>query len=204
MELDNFFKHVMPVADYFDQSDMLVAVIYHNLISFPYNKSNDFFSHLFLSQVNGERSPTEVYKDFRNAILDILGAQDNHEALLNGVAGMGRGIDDIPGSIVSVETAPSQRKALQNAKQMQTPNKSDILEVNPIMGQNVTMVNRTNTPNTHQHQQPQQPNHATTTTTSTKTTDYPLVIWVIGGPGSNKATLCLKAVGFNPGWGHIR
>lgn len=26
MELENFFKHVMPVADYFDQSDMLVAV----------------------------------------------------------------------------------------------------------------------------------------------------------------------------------
>jgi hypothetical protein len=26
MELDNFFKSVMPVADYFDQSDMLVAV----------------------------------------------------------------------------------------------------------------------------------------------------------------------------------
>lgn len=26
MELDNFFKSVMPVADYFDQSDMLIAV----------------------------------------------------------------------------------------------------------------------------------------------------------------------------------
>lgn len=26
MELDNFFKNVMPVADYFDQSDMLIAV----------------------------------------------------------------------------------------------------------------------------------------------------------------------------------
>lgn len=26
MELDNFFKNVMPVADYFDQSDMLMAV----------------------------------------------------------------------------------------------------------------------------------------------------------------------------------
>jgi hypothetical protein len=27
MELDNFFKSVMPVADYFDQSDNLIAVI---------------------------------------------------------------------------------------------------------------------------------------------------------------------------------
>lgn len=26
MELENFFKNVMPVADYFDQSDMLMAV----------------------------------------------------------------------------------------------------------------------------------------------------------------------------------
>lgn len=31
MELDNFFKSVMPVADYFDQSDMLVAVSDLNL-----------------------------------------------------------------------------------------------------------------------------------------------------------------------------
>lgn len=26
MELNNFFKNVMPVADYYDQSDMLIAV----------------------------------------------------------------------------------------------------------------------------------------------------------------------------------
>lgn len=26
MELENFFRNVMPVADYFDQSDMLIAV----------------------------------------------------------------------------------------------------------------------------------------------------------------------------------
>lgn len=26
MELENFFKNVMPVADYYDQSDMLIAV----------------------------------------------------------------------------------------------------------------------------------------------------------------------------------
>lgn len=27
MELENFFTNVMPVADYYDQSDMLIAVI---------------------------------------------------------------------------------------------------------------------------------------------------------------------------------
>jgi hypothetical protein len=57
MELENFFKSVMPVADYFDQSDMLVAVsflilmhilthpgfvmrkIYINLIKFTFHSS---------------------------------------------------------------------------------------------------------------------------------------------------------------------
>jgi hypothetical protein len=49
-----------------------------------------------------------VYKDFRASVLDILQAQENQEAVLNGVAGIGHGMDDIPGSIVSVETAPKQ------------------------------------------------------------------------------------------------
>lgn len=33
--------------------------------------------------------------------------------------------------------------------------------------------------------------------------NIPKIIFVIGGPGSNKATLCLKAVGMNPGWSHL-
>lgn len=110
---------------------------------------------------------------------------------------MGRGVDDIPGSIVSVETAPSQRKALQNANKIQSPNHSDVLEVNPVMGQNVTTTTTTRTSSTPSTRQ-MESNHLL------KPHEYPPVIWVIGGPGSNKATLCLKAVGFNPGWGHIR
>lgn len=81
MELDNFYKNVIPVSEYFDQSGLL-------------------------SVVNGERNPAEVYKDFRSAIFEILGMQDNQNALLNGVVGMGRGANEIPGTIVSVETAP--------------------------------------------------------------------------------------------------
>jgi hypothetical protein len=61
-----------------------------------------------LLQINGERAPSEVYKDFRASVLDILQAQENQEAVLNGVAGIGNGMDEIPGSIVSVETAPKQ------------------------------------------------------------------------------------------------
>lgn len=81
MELENFYKNVIPVSEYFDQSGLL-------------------------SVVNGERNPAEVYKDFRSAIFEILGSQDNQNALLNGVVGMGKGMNEIPGTIVSVETAP--------------------------------------------------------------------------------------------------
>lgn len=37
MELEHFFTNVMPVADYYDQSDMLIAVIIHNFIIFAKN-----------------------------------------------------------------------------------------------------------------------------------------------------------------------
>ncbi|XP_076243047.1 adenylate kinase isoenzyme 5 isoform X1 [Calliopsis andreniformis] len=48
MELYNFYRNVMPVAEYFDQSGMLL-------------------------EVNGERNPNEVYIDFREAVFKILG-----------------------------------------------------------------------------------------------------------------------------------
>ncbi|XP_043527471.1 adenylate kinase isoenzyme 5 [Frieseomelitta varia] len=48
MELYNFYRNVMPVAEYFDQSGMLI-------------------------EVNGERNPSEVYVDFREAVYKILG-----------------------------------------------------------------------------------------------------------------------------------
>lgn len=67
--------------------------------------------------MNGERAPSEVYKDFRGAVLDILGAQENQEALLNGVVGMGHGVDDIPGSIVSVSNV-SRTKTYVSCSQM--------------------------------------------------------------------------------------
>lgn len=35
MELENFFKNVMPVADYFDQSDLLLAVSSNQLSTIP-------------------------------------------------------------------------------------------------------------------------------------------------------------------------
>lgn len=51
-----------------------------------------------LSQVNGERTPEEVYKDFRAAVLQILGSTDDQT---NGISG-------IPGEIVGVEPVPER------------------------------------------------------------------------------------------------
>ncbi|XP_053675840.1 uncharacterized protein LOC128726079 [Anopheles nili] len=200
MELDNFFKHVMPVADYFDQSDMLIAI-------------------------NGERSPSEVYKDFRTAILDILGAQENQEALLNGVAGMGRGVDDIPGSIVSVDTAPSQTKVIA-APAHQVELNHTRTPPPPANGvRPMVAADQMARPTSHgllQRQQSRSSLHQTARHNETSETATvggyrevsaerlrhrgaapPPIIWVIGGPGSNKATLCMKAVGLNAGWGHF-
>ncbi|KAG5882983.1 hypothetical protein JTB14_004323 [Gonioctena quinquepunctata] len=59
MELNNFYKNVIPVAEYFDQSNMLISI-------------------------NGERAPADVYTDFRDAIFRILGSQDNPPVFRNG------------------------------------------------------------------------------------------------------------------------
>lgn len=165
MELENFFKNVIPVADYFDQSGLLTSV-------------------------NGERAPAEVYKDFREAVLEILGAQDNQNALLNGIVGMGRGVNEIPGSIVSVETAPSQQK--------------NIIAVSPVQQEQPAQL-----PSQQQYHQAmdqiqEYPSIQNAITTDIDSTVLPPVIWVIGGPGSNKSVLCLKAMALNPGWGHFR
>ncbi|KPU74219.1 uncharacterized protein Dana_GF22148, isoform C [Drosophila ananassae] len=186
MELENFFKNVMPVADYFDQSDMLLAV-------------------------NGERAPTEVYKDFRTAVLDILSTLENQEAVMNGVTGMGRGIHDIPGSIVSVDTAPSQaQQATQIAEGTAAVSTTDTtgtalakdLTLNPTGGAVAIMKTGTTIADDDSGvvitQQPKLRPEA-----GLDESNLPPIIWVIGGPGSNKATLCLKAVGLNQGWAHI-
>lgn len=118
-----------------------------------------------------------MYKDFRAAVLEIMSAQSNQEAELNGVSGMGMGVDDIPGSIVSVDTAPSPQKvvtAQPTAASAMLPQQL----ANAAMGQTV----------------PENPGKG----------PLPPVLFIIGGPGSNKASLCLKTVGLNPGWTHFR
>ncbi|XP_030377756.1 adenylate kinase isoenzyme 5 isoform X2 [Scaptodrosophila lebanonensis] len=157
MELENFFKNVMPVADYFDQSDMLLAV-------------------------NGERAPTEVYKDFRTAVLDILSTLENQEAMLNGVTGD----RNVPNAVIA-HIASNAAAAVQSAGGMVS--RSVAASADDDSGVVIT----------------QQPtlSHAGTSMDADAERTVPPIIWVIGGPGSNKVTLCLKAVGLNPGWAHI-
>ncbi|XP_070071046.1 uncharacterized protein [Drosophila takahashii] len=153
MELENFFKNVMPVADYFDQSDMLLAV-------------------------NGERAPTEVYKDFRTAVLDILSTLENQEAVMNGVT------EDIAPN-VTAGIVLARDLAIEGPNGTVAALKTGTTSADDDSGVVVT-------------QQPKLRPDA-----GPNESGLPPIIWVIGGPGSNKATLCLKAVGLNPGWAHI-
>lgn len=146
-----------------------------------------------------------MYKDFRAAVLDILQTQENQEAVLNGVAGIGHGIDDIPGSIVSVDTAPSPTKTkvvdtqiVPEVKSLPPPQQprfdtppppppAPSKLMNGNIGRNVVEIE------SFEDQK-----------TTVGNARYPPIVFVIGGPGSSKSTLCLKAIQMNPGWGHFR
>lgn len=143
-----------------------------------------------------------MYKDFRAAILDILSSQENQEAEMNGIAGMGKGSDDIPGSIVSVDTAPSPQRVVTQ-------------QPRPILGGG-GLPNKVTTQATVdpfgevQSERPQAEEVSRVSKQGAKASSsssngaIPPVIFVIGGPGSNKASLCLKVVGGSSGWTHFR
>ncbi|XP_073941350.1 adenylate kinase isoenzyme 5 [Choristoneura fumiferana] len=183
MELNNFYRSVMPVAEYFDQSGMLIAV-------------------------NGERNPEEVYKDFRAAVLQILGTVED-QSTMNGVSGVGVGAGGIPGEIVGVEPAPAQRS------------RADVMPVRH--GERITSpkigVQHAVVPGAHIAERaraevlPIAPmgNGDVQRIVSPKTevirvrgaASPPAVLWVVGGPGSNKAALCQRCVTMRSGWAHF-
>ncbi|XP_045511743.1 uncharacterized protein LOC123706481 [Colias croceus] len=217
MELNNFYKNVMPVADYFDQSNVLIAV-------------------------NGERNPEEVYRDFRAAVLQILSAVEDDD--MNGVGNGGIpgeivGVepaptrhrpdslnahdldDDMPATIVPRPAQMPNGQALLNGQTM--PSGQAILN-----GQ--TMLNGQAMPNSQimpsgqvmsdhgvrEQDMPTMPmpkvmpvngvNNANPKAevirvrgTATKVP----TVWVVGGPGSNKAVLCERAVSQKEGWMHF-
>lgn len=120
-------------------------------------------------------------------MLEIFGAHDNQEALLNGVAGMGTGANEIPGSIVSVDTAPSQPKNVITAADVAAH--PIVAPHHSIMGQQTSVY---------------PPARTLPAVPSIDLKKLPPIVCVIGGPGSNKAMLCLKAIATLPGWGHFR
>lgn len=134
-----------------------------------------------------------MYKDFRSAVFEILSSQDDQNALLNGVVGMGRGANEIPGTIVSVETAPNGRiqADVENVAEVSETIEPGIKPPTP----------RIRTPQIEVTRILEQPKSANN---NIDYSNLPPIIWVIGGPGSNKSTLCLKAVALNAGWSHFR
>ncbi|XP_026328637.1 uncharacterized protein LOC113236692 [Hyposmocoma kahamanoa] len=169
MELSNFYKHVMPVADFFDQTNMLIAV-------------------------NGERNPEDVYKDFRAAVLQILGTQDD-QTTINGVSGVGVGAGGIPGEIVGVEPAPGGlARGLNHARDGR-----EEATALPIAAPVVVP------PSVHHYNSEMErlaspkPEIIRVRGAATKTP----MLWVVGGPGSNKATLCQRAVSQQSHWTHF-
>ncbi|XP_017775811.1 PREDICTED: adenylate kinase isoenzyme 5 [Nicrophorus vespilloides] len=154
MELSNFYKNVMPVADYFDQSNMLISV-------------------------NGERHPGDVYKDFRASVFRILGMQP---------------VQTLPQPSMPIQEAPKQTNGgppkQANGGPPRQLNGAPPKQMNvdtPRPQTQVISVSSKEMPPTYQS--PIKPG-------------WPPVLWVIGGPGSNKAALCIHAAK-DTGWTHI-
>ncbi|XP_072937096.1 adenylate kinase isoenzyme 5 [Epargyreus clarus] len=175
MELNNFYKNVIPVADYFDQSNMLVAV-------------------------NGERNPDEVYKDFRAAVLQILGPLEDQT--MNGVNAVGVGASGIPGEIVGVEPAPARH--VEPDQDLRSED-IEVENVDPLPAP-VTVapvpipIKQHKLANGHAERMVS-PKPEVIRVRGVATT--PPTLWVVGGPGSNKATLCQRAVAQRQGWTHF-
>lgn len=143
MELHNFYRNVMPVAEYFDQSGMLL-------------------------EVNGERNPSEVYVDFREAVFKILG--------------ISTGDSEGKGDPQSLEAEVEVERRKESVTNLTSEKKLVVAELSPpTIAANVKPSKTADKPRK----------------------GLPSFIWVIGGPGSNKADLCNQAVRNMPGWVHV-
>ncbi|KAK0079193.1 hypothetical protein PV325_001612 [Microctonus aethiopoides] len=135
MELRNFYRNVMPVAEYFDRSGILL-------------------------EVNGERNPSEVYVDFSETVMRLLGLTD---------------------TTTTLNRAPQSMEAEVEVERIEPISESESINNVPP---EITRLNPAKTAN-----KPRK--------------GLPSFIWVIGGPGSNKAQLCVQAVRNMPNWIHI-
>lgn len=145
MELKNFYRSVMPVAEYFDENKMLL-------------------------EINGERDPAEVFIDFREAVLRILGLSTNEENY------------DPRSMQAEVEVERTEEDLDESSTVAEVPNESVVNE-SPAS--------------------PVSPSIKPLKTADHQRKGLPAFIWVIGGPGSNKATLCDQAIKNSQGWVHV-
>ncbi|XP_034944500.1 adenylate kinase isoenzyme 5 [Chelonus insularis] len=136
MELRNFYRNVMPVAEYFDRSGVLV-------------------------EVNGERNPSDVYIDFREAVMEILGFSKS-------------------GSREPASQSLEAEVKVERAEPISASPKTAYIA--PLSSEPKTILSKTAI-------KPRK--------------GLPTFIWVIGGPGSNKSSLCIQAVRNMPNWAHI-
>ncbi|CAG9121615.1 unnamed protein product [Plutella xylostella] len=135
-----------------------------------------------LQKVNGERNPEEVYKDFRAAILQVLGAVEEQS---NGGVGAG----GIPGEIVGVEPAPPN---MMPRSLPQEPSALPVPVAEPLSLPAPVSVEPTRTVT---------PKASVIRVRGAATT--PPLLFVVGGPGSNKAALCQRAAPLRQGWTHF-
>ncbi|KOC65843.1 Adenylate kinase isoenzyme 5, partial [Habropoda laboriosa] len=143
MELYNFYRNVMPVAEYFDQSGMLL-------------------------EVNGERNPNEVYIDFREAVFKILGLSGGEVREKN-----------VPQSLEAEVEVERRKESIPKSSPLKKEIVTEMMQI-PVMV-NIQPMKTANKPRK----------------------GLPAFIWVIGGPGSNKESLCTQAVHNMPGWVHV-
>ncbi|CAG5048302.1 unnamed protein product [Parnassius apollo] len=167
------------------------------------NIDNDHQKKNSTNEVNGERNPDEVYKDFRTAIVQILGSVE--EPNLNGISGVGA--DGIPGEIVGIEPAPvrNREKGVKSRGEVRSPGldvrsrghdvrEAEVVEDPLPAAVPVAMPNG----NVARIMSPKPEVIKVRGTTTRLPT-----LWVVGGPGSNKATLCQRAVLQRQGWIHF-
>lgn len=158
-------------------------------------KNESKLKKIRIFQIHGERPPADVYRDFKAAFFQILGNQDNPPEFTNGTA------IPIPTTTTSeLPTRVSNQSALcQNSMKDPFP----FLQQNPVLPVPLKMENGISTPDRPKTQVISVGNGGVPNFNSpVKPLTYPPVLWVIGGPGSNKAALCDVAAREND-WAHV-
>ncbi|XP_058806621.1 uncharacterized protein LOC131673009 isoform X2 [Phymastichus coffea] len=147
-ELKNFFNDGVPVAEYFNASGMLYMV-------------------------NGERNPSEVYVDFREAVMTALG--------LTNEGGPPRQVSSSMEAEVEVERRQDDGERTESSP---TARRGAVIATSaPVVEADEILPSRS--------------------AGASANSQLPPIVWVLGGPGSNKAVVCRQAVRQSRNWVHL-